>query len=48
MPELFEACRTEIRPPAVFLLREYWLDIGHLDDLRRAQDEVSDLFRWTR
>jgi dTDP-glucose pyrophosphorylase len=47
MPSLFEACRAALRPPSVFLLREYWLDIGQLDDLRRAQDEVTDLFRWT-
>jgi dTDP-glucose pyrophosphorylase len=48
MPTLFETCRTRIKPPGIFLLREYWLDIGHLDDLRRAQDEVDDLFRWAR
>jgi dTDP-glucose pyrophosphorylase/CBS domain-containing protein len=44
MPQLFERVRAELRAPAVFKLDDYWLDIGHLEDLRRAQDDVGDLF----
>jgi dTDP-glucose pyrophosphorylase len=45
MPTLFERVGREIAPPAVYPLREYWLDIGHLDDLRRAQDDLPGLFQ---
>jgi dTDP-glucose pyrophosphorylase len=31
--------------PAVYPLHEYWLDIGQLDDLQRAQDDLPGLFR---
>jgi dTDP-glucose pyrophosphorylase len=44
MPDLMELCRQRLSAPSVFLLKEYWLDIGHLDDLQRAQDDVIDLF----
>jgi len=41
MPALFDRIARTIGPPAVYPLREYWLDIGHLDDLRRAQEDVN-------
>ena len=40
MPALFRAIAKNIGPPAVYPLREYWLDIGHLDDLQRAQNDI--------
>ena len=44
MPTLFRNIAQHIGPPAVFLMREYWLDIGHFEDLRRAQED-SHLFQ---
>lgn len=44
MPTLLEILTARIGPVAVFPLREYWLDIGQLGDLQRAQTEVSGLF----
>ncbi len=44
MPELLGMVSSKLGPPAVYPLREYWLDIGRLDDLRRAQEDVSGLF----
>jgi dTDP-glucose pyrophosphorylase len=44
MPTLLEIVAQRIAPVAVFHLREYWLDIGQLDDLRRAQEEITGLF----
>jgi len=40
MPALFRRIAEKVAPPTVYPLREYWLDIGHLDDLQRAQDDV--------
>jgi dTDP-glucose pyrophosphorylase/predicted transcriptional regulator len=40
MPTLFSHVARNIGPPAVYPLREYWLDIGQLDDLRRAQEDI--------
>jgi dTDP-glucose pyrophosphorylase len=44
MPTLLERLAGRFGPVAVFPLREYWLDIGRLDDLQRAQDDISGLF----
>jgi dTDP-glucose pyrophosphorylase/predicted transcriptional regulator len=44
MPTLFDLVSARLAAPAVYRLREYWLDIGHLDDLRRAQAELPSLF----
>jgi dTDP-glucose pyrophosphorylase/predicted transcriptional regulator len=41
MPTLFSTLQREIGPPAVYPLREYWLDIGQFDDLQRAQDDIN-------
>jgi len=49
MPELFtlllaRATENKAARPAVFPLREYWIDIGRLDDLNQAQREFATLF----
>lgn len=42
MPQLFERLLTEGKKPAVFPIREYWLDIGHVDDFVKANLEYDD------
>jgi dTDP-glucose pyrophosphorylase/predicted transcriptional regulator len=45
MPVLFEkllAMKLEVAP---FPIREYWLDIGRLDDLERAKGEYPEVFK---
>lgn len=41
MPSLFDKLVTQKRETAVFPIREYWLDIGRMDDFERAQLEFS-------
>jgi dTDP-glucose pyrophosphorylase len=41
MPTLFEKLVAEGRETAVFPIREYWLDIGHLADLEKANGEFG-------
>jgi dTDP-glucose pyrophosphorylase/predicted transcriptional regulator len=41
MPALFQAVGRNIGAPAIYPLREYWLDIGHLEDLQRAQNDIQ-------
>jgi dTDP-glucose pyrophosphorylase/predicted transcriptional regulator len=45
MPTLIDRIADTNGPAAVYPLLEYWLDIGHLDDLRRAQDDLPGLFQ---
>ena len=45
MPTLFERVESAFGAPAVYPLNEYWLDIGHLDDLQRAQDDLPRVFQ---
>ena len=45
MPTLIDKVAGAVGPAAVYPLHEYWLDIGHLDDLRRAQDDLPGLFQ---
>jgi dTDP-glucose pyrophosphorylase len=40
MPTLFHDVAQTMGPPAIYPLREYWLDIGHLEDLLRAQEDI--------
>lgn len=40
MPELFRRVSLNIGAPAIYPLHEYWIDIGHLDDLQRAQRDA--------
>jgi NDP-sugar pyrophosphorylase family protein len=44
MPMLFEALLARGAAASVFPVREYWLDIGRLDDLERAQSEFGKVF----
>jgi NDP-sugar pyrophosphorylase family protein len=44
MPSLIERTIAKGKPSVVFPLREYWIDVGHLDDLQRASDEFKGVF----
>lgn len=44
MPALFERLIEQEKATAVFPIREYWLDIGHLADFDRANGEYLDIF----
>ncbi len=44
MPNLFERIMADQEHVAVFPLREYWLDIGRVDDLERARSEYQSKF----
>jgi NDP-sugar pyrophosphorylase family protein len=41
MTTLLEKLIAEGRPVVSFPLREYWLDIGQMDDYNRAQKDVA-------
>jgi dTDP-glucose pyrophosphorylase len=43
MPELLERELASERKVSMFPMHEYWLDIGQIDDFRRAQCEVRGL-----
>ena len=45
MPQLFEKLIEEKLPIAAFPIREYWLDIGQLEDFKRANGEYQKFFR---
>lgn len=40
MPILLAKIAENLGSPAIYPLREYWLDIGHFDDLQRAQSDI--------
>jgi len=44
MPELIRRVSQRMASPTVYPLREYWLDIGRLDDLSKAQSDFADIF----
>lgn len=44
MPTLIERSMGEGKTSVVFPLREYWIDVGRLDDLQRASDEFQRIF----
>jgi len=44
MPTLIEATIADGKTSVVFPLREYWIDVGRLDDLQRASDEFQRIF----
>ncbi|MDF1613502.1 nucleotidyltransferase family protein [Desulfurivibrio dismutans] len=44
MPQLFDTVLQNKQEAAVFPLREYWLDIGHMTDFERAQGEFGTFF----
>jgi len=44
MPQLFDACReAELRTHA-YPVEEYWVDIGQIDDYRRANADFASIF----
>jgi NDP-sugar pyrophosphorylase family protein len=44
MTMLFDRLIELKKDPAVFPIREYWRDIGHLQDLEKAREEFSENF----
>ncbi len=44
MPSLYETLIDTRQEAAVFPLREYWLDIGHMANFKRAQGDFKDFF----
>lgn len=44
MPSLFQKLITQGNPVGSFPLRDYWIDIGRLEDLEQASDEFTDMF----
>lgn len=46
MTTLFEGLVTRRELPAVFPVREYWLDIGQLDDYQRALEDFDQKPLW--
>jgi NDP-sugar pyrophosphorylase family protein len=48
MPQLFEKLIAQKREVAAFPIREYWLDVGQIEDLKRAHDEFTKVFEAAR
>ena len=44
MPSLYETLIKKKQEAAIFPLREYWLDIGHMSDFERAQGDFKEIF----
>jgi NDP-sugar pyrophosphorylase family protein len=44
MPSLFETAISNRMETAAFPIREYWIDIGRMDDFNRANDEFKERF----
>ena len=44
MPELFNQIIVDGEKTTAFPIREYWLDIGKLDDFERAQSDYNRMF----
>jgi len=44
MPDLFKQLIAERMEVATFPIREYWLDIGRMEDLERAKGEYPEVF----
>ncbi|REE84512.1 CBS domain protein [Paenibacillus taihuensis] len=42
MPTLFEDLLRKDKPSSVFPIREYWMDIGRMDDYERANAEYAE------
>ena len=45
MPQLFDQLIARQKKTGAFPIREYWLDIGRLDDLERAHEEFPKVFK---
>ena len=44
MPELFAKIMSNAGAPAVFPVREYWMDVGRMADFVRANEEYPQFF----
>ena len=44
MPQLFDHLMAKGKKTGAFPIREYWIDIGRLNDLERAKDDFSEMF----
>ena len=44
MPTLFNALMEQGRVVGSFPLRDYWIDIGRIEDLEQASAEFSEMF----
>ena len=44
MPQLFDACRAAGLATHAYPVEEYWVDIGQIDDYRRANTEFAATF----
>ena len=44
MPQLFDACRSAGLSTHAYPVEEYWVDIGQIDDYRRANTEFAATF----
>lgn len=44
MPKLFEELLKQNDEVVVFPIREYWLDIGRIDDLEKAKGDFTEVF----
>jgi dTDP-glucose pyrophosphorylase len=44
MPSLFQRMMDMQRPVGSFPLRDYWIDIGRIEDLERASAEFAEMF----
>ena len=44
MPTLFEELIKENAKRVSFPIREYWLDIGRMDEYEKANNEYSEVF----
>ena len=44
MPTLFEQLMQDGKKTSVFPIHEYWLDIGQMEDFRRADEEFAKIF----
>ncbi|MEK9708247.1 MAG: sugar phosphate nucleotidyltransferase [Alphaproteobacteria bacterium] len=44
MPQLFDACRNAGLSTQAYPVEEYWVDIGQIDDYRRANAEFAATF----
>src|SRR5690606_8686425 len=41
MPDLFERIKAHNQPTYAFPIREYWLDVGRMEDYQKVNDEYS-------
>jgi NDP-sugar pyrophosphorylase family protein len=44
MPQLFDACRANDMRTLAHPIEEYWVDIGQMDDYRRANADLASIF----